>query len=231
MRRPGADFIFDETVGIRAKSRFTTQFLIGCRFAGSSSMMEISRSPYKIIASVRGIGVALMTSTCGSPPFLLSISRCATPKRCCSSVITNGQIVVHHFFLNQRVGSNHDICLMIFNRLSGKPFFLAVIEPVRSTGRYVIPSDANIRHRLANGGAPVPPSAPSVPPDIHLPPACSNARIAHNRLTRTNVALNQSGHDMPAQTNRRTPPGLPFSVPRSEHMGGALPPTPFPQKT
>ena len=40
----------------------------------------------------RGIGVALMTSTCGSPPFLLSISRCATPKRCCSSVITNARL-------------------------------------------------------------------------------------------------------------------------------------------
>ena len=74
-------------------SRFTTQFLIGCRFAGSSSMMEISRSPYKIIASVRGIGVALMTSTCGSPPFLLSISRCATPKRCCSSVMTTANFL------------------------------------------------------------------------------------------------------------------------------------------
>ena len=40
-----------------------TQFFIGSRFAGTSSIKDTSRSPYRIIASVLGIGVALITST------------------------------------------------------------------------------------------------------------------------------------------------------------------------
>src|SRR6516225_9604587 len=40
-------------------------------------------------ASVRGIGVAVMTSVSGSAsPFFISLKRCITPKRCCSSTIT-----------------------------------------------------------------------------------------------------------------------------------------------
>ena len=40
-------------------------------------------------ASVRGIGVADMTSTWGRPPLADSAERCVTPKRCCSSVMTS----------------------------------------------------------------------------------------------------------------------------------------------
>ena len=37
----------------------------GFRPGGSSSMTETSRSPYNVIANVRGIGVAVITITCG----------------------------------------------------------------------------------------------------------------------------------------------------------------------
>ena len=54
---------------------------------GSSSMTLTSRSPYIVMARVRGIGVAVMTSTCGGFRLLLhSLALCATPKRCCSSM-------------------------------------------------------------------------------------------------------------------------------------------------
>ena len=61
---------------------------MGSLCAGSSSITEISRSPYIMIASVLGIGVALITSTLGGFPIVVSASLCFTPKRCCSSVIT-----------------------------------------------------------------------------------------------------------------------------------------------
>ena len=59
------------------------------RPAGSSAMVETSRSPNTVIATVRGIGVAVSTSTCGLAPFSRSASRCSTPKRCCSSTTTS----------------------------------------------------------------------------------------------------------------------------------------------
>ncbi len=39
------------------------------------------------MANVRGMGVADIISWCGLLPFLRSASRCATPKRCCSSTM------------------------------------------------------------------------------------------------------------------------------------------------
>ena len=43
----------------------TTWVVIGDRPAGSSRRVEVSMSPNTVIATVRGIGVAVMTSTCG----------------------------------------------------------------------------------------------------------------------------------------------------------------------
>ena len=64
--------------------------MIGDRPAGSSVSVETSRSPKTVIATVRGIGVAVMTSTCGGT-FALArkASRCSTPNRCCSSTTTS----------------------------------------------------------------------------------------------------------------------------------------------
>ena len=39
--------------------------VIGVRPGGSSSITDTSRSAYAVIASVRGIGVAVMMSWCG----------------------------------------------------------------------------------------------------------------------------------------------------------------------
>ena len=52
-------------------------------------MTETSRSPYTVIASVLGIGVAVMTRTSGTIPFFRSAARWTTPKRCCSSITTS----------------------------------------------------------------------------------------------------------------------------------------------
>ncbi len=45
---------------------------IGARPAGSSARVEVSRSPKTVIATVRGIGVAVITSTCGGAPSALA---------------------------------------------------------------------------------------------------------------------------------------------------------------
>ena len=53
---------------------------------GNSSITLTSRSPYIVIAKVRGIGVAVITKTwggCALFPHILALW--ATPKRCCSS--------------------------------------------------------------------------------------------------------------------------------------------------
>ena len=69
----------------------TTWVAIGERPAGSSASVETSRSPNTVIATVRGIGVAVITSTCGREPAALSrsASRCSTPNLCCSSMTTS----------------------------------------------------------------------------------------------------------------------------------------------
>ena len=65
---------------------------IGVRPGGSSSIVLTSRSANSVIASVRGIGVALIISRCGSSsPWSCSLlaqrEPLCTPKRCCSSTI------------------------------------------------------------------------------------------------------------------------------------------------
>ena len=63
---------------------------MGFRPGGSSSMTDTSKSPYKVMARVRGIGVAVITKIWGGMPlfFFHSLARWATPNRCCSSIIT-----------------------------------------------------------------------------------------------------------------------------------------------
>ena len=74
--------------GSARRSRISVR--IGWRPGGRWRIVLIDRSPYTLSASVRGIGVAVSASTCGSPPLPLawSAARCPTPKRCCSSTIT-----------------------------------------------------------------------------------------------------------------------------------------------
>ncbi len=74
------------------RSSGTTWVVIGARPAGSSRSVEVSRSPKTVMATVRGMGVAVMTSTCGgSFPLPRNASRCSTPNRCCSSTTTRAR--------------------------------------------------------------------------------------------------------------------------------------------
>ena len=47
------------------RSGGTTCDAIGERPRGNCDKVDVSRSPYTVIATVRGIGVAVITSTCG----------------------------------------------------------------------------------------------------------------------------------------------------------------------
>ena len=93
----------------RASSSRTTCVAIGDRPAGSSRSVEVSRSPNTVIATVRGIGVAVMTSRCGGVrPLARKASRCSTPNRCCSSTTTSAEVGELHVLLDQRVRADHD---------------------------------------------------------------------------------------------------------------------------
>ena len=73
----------------------TTVVPIGDRPRGSSDRVEVSRSPKTVIATVRGIGVAVITSTCGGLPsgcLVRKACRCSTPNRCCSSTTINPRL-------------------------------------------------------------------------------------------------------------------------------------------
>ena len=57
---------------------------------GNSSIKDISRSPYALMASVLGIGVAVIISMCGGVLlFAHNLLLCATPNLCCSSIIAS----------------------------------------------------------------------------------------------------------------------------------------------
>ena len=63
-----------------------------------------------VIATVRGIGVAVMTSTCGGwpRPCVVRAARCSTPKRCCSSTTTRPRSANCDGVLEQGVGADDD---------------------------------------------------------------------------------------------------------------------------
>ena len=67
-----------------------TPVWIATRPAGGVRRSETSRSAYSTWPSVRGIGVAVISRTCGErpPAFASSAPRWSTPKRCCSSMMT-----------------------------------------------------------------------------------------------------------------------------------------------
>ena len=66
------------------------------------------------MAAVRGIGVAVITSTSGTaPPPALSrrAARCSTPKRCCSSITTTPEAAERDRLLDERVGADEQVDL------------------------------------------------------------------------------------------------------------------------
>ena len=77
----------------------------------ASAGSETSRSAYRTWPSVRGIGVAVMSRTCGArppPAFASSWPRCSTPNRCCSSMTDDAEPRERHPLLDQRVRPDDD---------------------------------------------------------------------------------------------------------------------------
>ena len=74
---------------------------MGLRPAGFSLMLMTFRSPYNVMARLRGIGVALITSMSGYSPLASSASRWLTPKRCCSSMMTRPSFAKYTSLLNR----------------------------------------------------------------------------------------------------------------------------------
>ena len=64
---------------------------------------------------MRGIGVAVITSTCGDAPFSIRRFRCSTPKRCCSSTIARPRRWNVDGVFDQRVRADDKLRLAAFN--------------------------------------------------------------------------------------------------------------------
>ena len=149
----------------------------------------MSRSPYTVSASVRGIGVAVITSTCGVPPFSRSAARCSTPKRCCSSTTDEPQARELHVPLDQRVRPDGDIDVAardrvadrrLLRRLQAAPQQRDVDRPVevRRPQRHDIPGPVSWNQ------TPPTPVARGSSPDCLVPSSCVPAprRATHERL-------------------------------------------------
>ena len=82
---------------------------IGARPAGSSVSVEVSRSPKTVIATVRGIGVAVITRTCGGLPGLVG-ERGALLDAEAVLLVDHDQAEVEELdlLLEQRVGADDD---------------------------------------------------------------------------------------------------------------------------
>ncbi len=66
-------------------------------------------SPKEVSTSVRGIGVAVITSTSTASPLAASARRWCTPKRCCSSTTAQREIAERHALLEQGMGADHEV--------------------------------------------------------------------------------------------------------------------------
>ena len=66
---------------------------IAIRPSGAVRRVDTSRSAYRTWPRVRGIGVAVMSRTCGAPfrAFASRAPRCSTPNRCCSSTTASAR--------------------------------------------------------------------------------------------------------------------------------------------
>ena len=133
----------------RARAPSTTCVSTGCRPRGSSRSTVASRSPYAVSDSVRGIGVAVMWSACGTSPsgaFASSAARWRTPKRCCSSTTTTARS-------RNSTGSSISACVPttswswpLASRSSSSRRRAALVEPVRSsTGSGPPSSESSVR--------------------------------------------------------------------------------------
>ena len=108
---------------------------IGLRPQGIVLMIDTSRSPNTVRASVRGIGVALIISKCGANgflPFSIIALRCKTPKRCCSSITASWRSLYCTFFEKSACVPITRSIVPSFNPCSSGPRPSAFTLPVKN---------------------------------------------------------------------------------------------------
>jgi hypothetical protein len=77
-----------------------------------------------VSASVRGIGVAVITSTSGETPFCCSAFLCRTPKRCCSSMMARPSLWNSTSCFEQRMRADRDLGVSGRERALDESLFL-----------------------------------------------------------------------------------------------------------
>ena len=117
----------------RAAGPGTRLVTTGCRPGGRSRTAVTSRSPNCVRARLRGIGVAVITSTCGSPSPALNAARWATPELVLLIHHRHPQPREVHAFLDQGLGADDqfhragfDACPQVL------PPFVGVSRPVNN---------------------------------------------------------------------------------------------------
>ena len=90
--------------------------------------------------SVLGIGVALITSICGSLPFIARLARCSTPNRCCSSVTTSARLLNSTSFCIKACVPTAKSTVPSIKPCFISRFSLVFVEPVRSAIFISVPS-------------------------------------------------------------------------------------------
>jgi hypothetical protein len=116
------------------------------RLAARRHLVEAADVHLAMLASwsVRGIGVAVITSRCGGTCALAwSIIRSATPKRCCSSTTTSPRSLVRHALLEDRMRADQYVDLA-----RGKPHqrrfaHLALVAPGEDRDSHIEPREAS----------------------------------------------------------------------------------------
>ena len=104
---------------------------MGWRPLGSSARVETSKSPNTVIATVRGIGVALIAKKCGEcSPEAARAMRCSTPKRCCSSTIATPRLFNRSPFVTKAWVPTTKSGSPASSRVLSSAFSFAGVEPV-----------------------------------------------------------------------------------------------------
>ena len=97
-------------------------------------------------ASVRGIGVADMTSVSGRVPLAARSARCSTPKRCCSSITTRPSRAKARALREERVGPDHQA-----RPAGGDPLARLALQRRGQTGRQQLDALPRRRQQALEG--------------------------------------------------------------------------------
>ena len=133
---PSSMFFFIKLLTLSSIHFVTAYVSIFFLFGGSSSIIEISRSPYKIRANVLGIGVAVITNSSGLFPFATIFPLCLTPNLCCSSVTTNPKFL-------KTTSSTNKACVPIktsivpFSKFSSISLLFFVLVPPNNNSHFI----------------------------------------------------------------------------------------------